>query len=124
MAFQRLADLRDAAVFGGWLKRIAARLYLKRFKGRLSLETALDDVDERAADGLEPGLMLDLDQALAKLSSSERVCVSLCHGAGFSHGEISESLNMPLGTVKSHVNRGLARLRTLMGVEQGQGPNA
>ncbi len=45
------------------------------------------------------------------LPPGERVCVSLCYGAGFSHAEAAELLNAPLGTVKSHVKRGLDRLR-------------
>ena len=31
-----------------------------------------------------------------------------------SHGEIAEATGMPLGTVKSHVNRGARRLRTAL----------
>jgi DNA-directed RNA polymerase specialized sigma24 family protein len=37
--------------------------------------------------------------------------VSLCHGAGMSHPEIAAAINLPLGTVKSHVKRGLDKLR-------------
>jgi DNA-directed RNA polymerase specialized sigma24 family protein len=44
--------------------------------------------------------------------------VSLCHGAGFTHAEIAADAGLPLGTVKSHVNRGLQKLRQHM---QGAG---
>jgi RNA polymerase sigma-70 factor (ECF subfamily) len=54
---------------------------------------------------------LDLDGALEALSAAERLCVSLCFGAGLSHGEAGEALNLPLGTVKSHVRRGVEKLR-------------
>jgi RNA polymerase sigma-70 factor (ECF subfamily) len=54
---------------------------------------------------------IDLDEALKSLSASERMCVSLCYGAGMSHAEAAEALNAPLGTVKSHVKRGLDKLR-------------
>jgi RNA polymerase sigma-70 factor (ECF subfamily) len=39
------------------------------------------------------------------------MCVSLCYGAGLSHAEAAAALNTPLGTVKSHVKRGLDKLR-------------
>ena len=54
---------------------------------------------------------LDLDEALRLLSPSERVCVSLCFGAGMSHAEAADALKAPLGTVKSHARRGLEKLR-------------
>jgi RNA polymerase sigma-70 factor (ECF subfamily) len=56
--------------------------------------------------------LIDLDDGLKAVSPVERLCVSLCFGAGLSHGEAAEALNLPLGTVKSHVKRGLEKLRT------------
>jgi RNA polymerase sigma factor (sigma-70 family) len=112
IGFQRVADLRDPAAFGGWIKQIAARLYIRRMRSRLRLEDSLDSAPEAATEGEgAAGMRLDLDAALAMLSEAERLCVSLCHGAGLTQAEIAEALNWPLGTVKSHVTRGLARLR-------------
>lgn len=112
VGFQRIGDLRDRAAFGGWIKQIAARLYIRRMRSRLRLEDPLDSAPEASCDGEgSASLRLDLDAALATLSESERLCVTLCHGAGLTQTEISAALNWPLGTVKSHVTRGLARLR-------------
>jgi len=112
IGFQRIGDLREPAAFPGWIKQIAARLYIRRMRGRFRLEDSLDTAPEAATEGEgASGLRLDLDAALATLSEAERLCVSLCHGAGFSQPEIAAALNLPLGTVKSHVTRGLARLR-------------
>src|ERR1700727_2570455 len=51
-------------------------------------------------------------EGLKSLSEPERICVSLCYGAGLSHAEAAAALNAPLGTVKSHVKRGLDKLRS------------
>jgi RNA polymerase sigma factor (sigma-70 family) len=113
-AFEQIADFRGEGPFPGWVKRIAARLYVKRWRreARLELVEAERDADDGAVVG-EGGAndRIDLDGAMKSLSPAERVCVSLCYGAGFSHAEAAAALNAPLGTVKSHVKRGLDKLR-------------
>jgi RNA polymerase sigma-70 factor (ECF subfamily) len=44
------------------------------------------------------------------LPIDQRAAVALCLAEGFSHAEAAEALGAPLGTVKSHVTRGKARL--------------
>jgi RNA polymerase sigma-70 factor (ECF subfamily) len=56
-----------------------------------------------------------LEQALAQLTTDQRAAVMLCLGCGLSHGEASDALDMPLGTLKSHVLRGRERLRETLG---------
>lgn len=113
-AFEQIADFRGDGPFQGWVKRIAARLYVKRW--RRDARTDLTPDPPRAEEpghGGEAGAVsrIDLDEALRGLSPAERLCVVLCYGAGLSHGEAALALNMPLGTVKSHVKRGLDHLR-------------
>jgi len=42
----------------------------------------------------------------------------MCYGAGLSHADVAEVLNTPLGTVKSHVKRGLDKLRARLAPDQ------
>lgn len=108
---------RGEAAFATWTMKIAARLYLKRRRREARYELMEEPVDSQAP-GLSPeaatATRMDLGRALAKLSPPERLCVSLCHGAGLTQEEIAQSLTIPLGTVKSHVTRGLKKLRILM----------
>jgi RNA polymerase sigma-70 factor (ECF subfamily) len=53
---------------------------------------------------------LAVRQALLALPIEQRAAVALCLAEGFSHAEAAEALGAPLGTVKSHVTRGRARL--------------
>ena len=111
--YERISEFRGEGAFAGWIKKIAARLYLKRWKRRAALDPVSDaEIEDAAFDG-EAGAVgrLDLDGALATLSPSERLCVSLCYGAGLSHGETAQTLVVPLGTVKSHVKRGMDKLK-------------
>ena len=55
-----------------------------------------------------------LDAALMQLAPAARLCVVLAYHEGLSHSEISATTSIPLGTVKSHVTRGAARLRQIL----------
>lgn len=114
IAYERIAEFRGEGAFIGWIKKIAVRLYLKRWKKRAVLDPVAEgqEPSEAVTEGESHAAnRLDLDSALAALSQAERLCVSLCYGAGLSHSEAAETLNVPLGTVKSHVKRGMDKLK-------------
>jgi len=52
--------------------------------------------------------------ALAKLSRDQRSAVMLVHAHGYRYAEAAELLDIPVSTLKNHLNRGLARLRRLV----------
>ena len=62
---------------------------------------------------MEPGL----PGALARLSERQRVAVILVHSLGWSQTEAAELLGVSLGTVRTHLKRGLERLRSELGVQ-------
>jgi RNA polymerase sigma-70 factor (ECF subfamily) len=62
---------------------------------------------------------MDLDAALAKLPHDVRLCVVLAYNEGMSHPEIARAAGLPLGTVKSHIARGAARLREMLAAYAG-----
>ena len=117
--FEKCAEFRGDGPFAGWIKRIAARLYLKK-RAKEARYVAESTVEE-AAPAVDTTGHMDLDDALKTLSEPERLCVSLCHGAGLSHPEIAAAMNLPLGTVKSHVKRGLDKLRARLQPETQSG---
>ncbi len=120
-AFERISEFRGEGTFAGWVKKIAARLYLRRLQrdrklGAMTAEAMEDETPRGDADAA-----IDLEGALQVLNAAERICVTMCFGAGLSHSEAAEALNLPLGTVKSHVKRGLDKLRTRLAPDSGAG---
>ncbi len=111
--WQSIAGLRSRAAFGGWLRKLAVNRFLELAR-KSRPETGLDaDVLGEAPVARVPE-QLDLDAALARLAPDVRLCIVLAYNEGMSHSEISQSANLPLGTVKSHLQRGTLRLRELL----------
>ena len=119
LAWKSIRTLKSPSAFGAWLRKLAVNCWLQQLRARKQ-EVALD---EAALDGGPLGEAaampavterLDLDAALARLPADARLCVVLAYSEGMSHAEISDSTSLPLGTVKSHIARGAARLRELL----------
>ncbi|HET9681350.1 MAG TPA: RNA polymerase sigma factor [Candidatus Limnocylindrales bacterium] len=78
-------------------------------------EAGFDPRDEAATDPSEASTsresVAELARLLLELPESQRAAVVLRHVDGLSIAEIAIALGRPEGTVKSHVSRGLERLR-------------
>lgn len=118
-AFERIAEYRGEGAFSSWVRKIAARLYVRRWKKEARFELEAEAADEGHGGESVVASRIDLDEAMKALSPAERLCVSLCYGAGVSHVEAAEAMNLPLGTVKSHVKRGLDKLRLRLAPAKG-----
>lgn len=112
-----LRGLRDPAGVRSWLCGIAWRKAQDRIRGarRGAARDAgwLEAVETPA--GISAEEKMALQAAMAELPTDVRACVALCLADGWSHGEAAETLGLPLGTVKSHVARGRARLLKALG---------
>ena len=93
--------------FKSWVCTIAYREFLH---GR---RETTDEIDEDTLPGEagQGGEKIDLQRAMAALEENERSAIALCLGAGMSHGEAALAMEAPLGSVKSWVLRGRAKLQ-------------
>jgi RNA polymerase sigma-70 factor (ECF subfamily) len=55
--------------------------------------------------------------ALGTLDADERLPIALAFFQGLSYRRVAEALDLPEGTVKSRIRRGLSRLQELLGEE-------
>jgi len=107
-----------------WLYKIALNVFYGRLrKTRLSavaldlsedgphliIEEQLEQQPEKLLERQET--LQELETLLAQIPEQPRTVINLYYFAGLSYQEIADLLNMPLGSVKSHLHRGIQRLR-------------
>lgn len=118
-AWRRVRTLQAPAAFGGWLRKIAVNTWLQhiRARGDHTMEPAPEEPSGRDSTPAHESMVaerIDLDRALSQLPADVRLCIVLAYGERMSHREIVDATGLPLGTVKSHIARGAARLRDLL----------
>lgn len=112
-AWKHIRTLRADRAFAAWLRRIAVTIWLQHAR-RAESFVALES-DELIADlPAALGEQLDLDAALQRLQTPTRLCIVLSYCEGMSHSEIAALTAIPVGTVKTNINRGVDKLRTLL----------
>jgi len=85
---------------------------------RLLRDTMFEETSRQQSEiAPDTDARLALRRAMDGLPSDQRAAVALCLGGEFTHAEAADALSLPLGTVKSHVARGLAKLQDALGVE-------
>jgi RNA polymerase sigma-70 factor (ECF subfamily) len=121
IAYRSLASWRGDGTFGAWLSRIAVRVALRQASRRRAVAwvdpiSQPDGVtDDQAADPATLAVRVehsaDLRAAVARLEEPYRETIALRFFAERSLAEIAAETGRPLGTVKTHLHRGLLRLR-------------
>jgi len=121
-ALERLEDCRDPAAFSAWLRRIVRnRARSVRRRERIRETDALESAQGRASQE-DPVLDYDrsetrrrLTDALGQLTDVQRRIVLMHDLEGYRHREIAVELNIPEGTVRSHLFFARRALRDALG---------
>ena len=123
----RARDSFDASKgsLGGWLMTITKRRCIDRVRandrGRrdvAAVAAGLSSNQEVAGADRVVDQIVVADQ-LARLPQTQRAVLELAFYDDLSHSQISSLTGLPLGTVKSHLRRGLDQLRRRLEVDGG-----
>lgn len=122
LAWRKIGSYEGKGAFRGWICRIAytqflqARRSAKAGAAREAETMRLADTVQEDGPGVEA--RIDLDRLLRVLSPEQRAAMALCYGEGMSHAEAAQALGLPLGTVKSHILRGRAKVIEMSGSKE------
>ncbi|QNI38205.1 RNA polymerase sigma factor [Edaphobacter albus] len=133
--YRALPNFRGESLVTTYLYRIAVNVAQNEWKRRkrqerplvsISEETnAWEDRLEHPAQNAEQQMetrefRLLLEEQLQELSSIERTVLVLYHQEERSYEQIAAALNMPIGTIRTHLHRGRKKLRGRLQQAQGR----
>lgn len=116
-----------------WMASIARHRALDLLRARHAEDALTDTLDDGIDDARlhpawidareRPSERAEQDQALERLQRcmkhmdpAQRRALELAFFDGYTHEELARIMNVPLGTVKGRIRRGLARLRGIIGI--------
>ncbi len=106
-----------------WMIAIARNraIDVLRKSGEVNFSETYDGCENYIDQALDPlsraeqnGDLSAVFQCLGELDENHRKCFLLAYYYGFTHDEIAEQISAPVGTVKSRIQRSLARIRSCM----------
>lgn len=118
-AWHHQASFQQGTNIKAWLFTILRNEYFSQLRKR---KREVEDADGNYAAGvMTPGGqeaqldMAELRIALQQLPDDQREAVVLVGASGFSYQEVAEICGVPVGTIKSRVNRARGKLAVLLG---------
>ena len=115
-AYISIKDLRQDEYFKTWLIKILinkCNALIKKNKKILNLDIKITE-DEK----VEQSDKLELKQSINNLDSDLKIIVILYYYEDMSIKDISESLNVPQGTIKSRLSRARIKLKEMLSIEE------
>ena len=97
-----------------WLLGIAYRTHVDHVRKQVRRRELREGRPDFLPAPVPSGQALDVERAMATLPVDCRAVVMLCLLHGMSHPEAAKATGLPLGTVKSHISRGKAKLRACL----------
>lgn len=117
-AFERAATYRGEAPLGGWIRRIAINLALKRLRRDRWLSRWTDRWAAPRLARPTTADAIDLDRAIMALPATLRTPFVLHVVEGYPHAEIAERLGIGEAACRQRVHRARARLARALSEEK------
>ncbi len=109
-----------AAWLTGITRTVVADAFARRTRHQRDTRAAIAAIAPVVdADTVSIADRLLVADEMTRLGEPQRTILTLAFWEDLTHDQISERLELPLGTVKSHIRRGLQRLRARLEVNHG-----
>jgi RNA polymerase sigma factor (sigma-70 family) len=119
-----LPSLREPEAFGGWVQRILVRACHRAVQSnrRRAVEVPQLDIDVPTRSGEHEVDDRDrIASAFRRLTTEQRTVLVLHHHLGLPLAESAGILQVPIGTMKSRLNRATSALRAALDADEREG---
>ncbi len=116
LRWRRVAKLDDPI---GWIRRVAINGLRDDYRRSRRQNSLLARLTVRAETTVDPPEVDEVDRLLAELPRQQRAVTALYYVDGLTIAEISDTLEIAEGSVKSHLYDARRRLRTVLGPTSG-----
>lgn len=117
-AWQNLAKWQNNSSFRSWLFSIGHNCFLddlRKSKSRAARDKSWLELQEVTNIGeSDQDLRQELERILRHFGPQQGAVLELFYGDGFSHSEISDIMDMPIGSVKSVINRARVQIAVML----------
>jgi RNA polymerase sigma-70 factor (ECF subfamily) len=119
--YRGLPEFRGASQLSTWIYRIARNEALNALARRRMRHVPLDECAELPSGNGAPDQRLSesetarlLERCMMRLDEQQRIAIDLFYRGEQTYEEIAEIMDIPIGTVKTHIHRGKIELRRLL----------
>ena len=122
--WRSLPSLRDPEAFEGWLHRILVRACQRAVRSNRRRAVEIRQLDIDMPNPSDEHAIVDRDRierAFRRLTTEQRTVLVLHHHLGLPLAESAGILQIPMGTMKSRLNRATAALRAALDADERDG---
>lgn len=119
--FRALPDFRGDARLSTWIYRIARNEAINAMEKRNPISVSFEDCEDLAIEADNPETahrkriaLEQIERLMDHLDEKQRIALELRYTGDKSYEEIAEIMEIPLGTVKTHIYRAKLSLRHMM----------
>lgn len=129
MVFRKISTFKFNSKLSTWIYRVSRNVGLELYRQRrrrlvsvLSIDTQPENTTDSTNQIQLPSLPIDkeyhssslIKTCIKQLSPIQKACLTLYYYQDFDYNQIAETMNLPLGTIKTHIFRGKQVLKQLL----------
>lgn len=120
-ALEKSDRFEDGSNLFGWTSKIMYNLFVSSYRRKVKFESMYDPEPYLAAQIIKPEQdinmeLTDVQRAMARLETDHRVILIMVCVEGRTYQEVSQILQIPIGTVRSRLSRARGQLEDIMDI--------
>lgn len=127
IVFRKITTFKFNSKISTWIYRVARNTGLELYRFRKRRLVAAVSIDQPSASDPDKTMQIEdsrstldypssdlIKQCIRQLTPIQRTCLTLYYYQEYDYNQISETVGLPLGTIKTHIFRGKQTLKQML----------